>query len=287
MTTPTPTISLIIPTIGRRQDWLDLAVSRALEVEEIKEIVVVIDGPTDGCVFGHRIASERLRVVKLAQNGGVSSAINAGVHVSSGDFIIMHGDDDCLARDWISPFLELPELESTDVICSRVRRGHSVVDMAESANASRDDLLCFTLGVGQVGLIYRSSVLRRTPFDEDLRSWEDWDHLLRLKKSGCRFGISRSCTVEVRDHDGVRLTQNRGQLARDLAYLYDKHSIRLEAPKVRAIWEYKIGRNFALARDRRNALSWFKMGMMHDPLHPGRWWIMARSLMTSQYDMDG
>jgi glycosyltransferase involved in cell wall biosynthesis len=94
-------ISVIIPTFNRI-DVLPKAIESVLAQTIIPdEIIVVDDGSTDGTA--EMIQSDYPKVSVLVQeNAGVSSARNAGISVSKGDWIALLDSDD----EWFQKKLE-------------------------------------------------------------------------------------------------------------------------------------------------------------------------------------
>ncbi|WP_187170580.1 glycosyltransferase [Salidesulfovibrio onnuriiensis] len=88
--------SVVIPTYNR-EAFLPQAVASVANQEVRAELLVVDDGSTDNTealIRSMRIPG--MRYLKK-ENGGVASAINLGVRLSRGDYIIPLGSDDALA----------------------------------------------------------------------------------------------------------------------------------------------------------------------------------------------
>ncbi len=102
--TPSPSVSVVIPTRGR-QPWVTELVDRLLDDPSVDEIVVAVDGDIDGTVAALRERAtggddDRLRWVELVptstaedHGSGAGAARNAAVAVASGDVILFLDDD--------------------------------------------------------------------------------------------------------------------------------------------------------------------------------------------------
>src|SRR4051812_34062633 len=90
-----PSFSIVIPTFQRREIVCDVLRSlTALDYRGSVEIIIVIDGSTDGTAEAlAEIASPfPVRIVKQA-NRGASGARNRGASEASGDIILFLDDD--------------------------------------------------------------------------------------------------------------------------------------------------------------------------------------------------
>lgn len=105
-------ISVVMP-IYNTAPYLERAVGSVMEqTAENWELILVDDGSTDGSgALCDRLAGEdaRIRVLHLAQNGGLSRARNAGMAQASGKYLMFMDSD-----DWVEAnLLELLESEIT------------------------------------------------------------------------------------------------------------------------------------------------------------------------------
>ena len=96
-----PLISIVIPVYNvERYVSLCLDSLRAQTFSDI-EIICVVDGALDrseSVVRMHEALDERVRVISK-ENGGVSSARNAGIRAASGKYIMFVDPDDCLDKN--------------------------------------------------------------------------------------------------------------------------------------------------------------------------------------------
>jgi len=97
----TPLISVIIPSYNRKNIVIE-AIKSALEQEsKTFEVIVVDDGSTDGTE--DYLKSLNLPIILLRkENGGVSSARNAGIKIAQGEYVAFLDSDDL----WLPGILE-------------------------------------------------------------------------------------------------------------------------------------------------------------------------------------
>lgn len=103
-----PKVSIIIPDYNG-EEYISSAVYSALnQTESDIEVIVVDDGSTDGSLsIVREIAScdARVRIV-TKENGGLSSARNAGLKVATGKYVLFLDCDDYISQDAVQILYE-------------------------------------------------------------------------------------------------------------------------------------------------------------------------------------
>lgn len=97
-------LSVIIPSFNV-VDYIEECVRSA--ISDHVEVIVVDDGSTDGTaeLLESRFGQDPSVVLVLKENGGVSSARNAGLERATGSYIaFLDGDLYCL-RQWIPSYI--------------------------------------------------------------------------------------------------------------------------------------------------------------------------------------
>lgn len=108
-----PKVSIIVPCYNQAQ-FLDEALQSVLDQTYTNwECIIVNDGSPDHTEeVAQKWAAKEARFVYLKkENGGVSSARNAGIEKAKGDFIQFLDSDDCIDNRKLE--LSLQELNST------------------------------------------------------------------------------------------------------------------------------------------------------------------------------
>lgn len=113
-----PLISVIVP-IYKVEPYLKECVDSILnQTYRNLEVILVDDGSPDNCgAICDSYAAQDSRVKVIHQeNGGLSSARNAGLSVASGEYITFVDSDDALVTDAMEYMLHLAEKEGADIV---------------------------------------------------------------------------------------------------------------------------------------------------------------------------
>ncbi|CDJ98896.1 Glycosyl transferase family 2 [Microbacterium sp. C448] len=164
------------------------------------EVVVVNDGG-DGdsvrAVVAASVTDGRVRVIDSPVPGGRCVAANVGIRAATGDYIVLHDDDDRWApefltrtTDWLDSHPDdLGVMVSTAIVYEE-QRGDSWVEVERTP---------FWAGMSRLSLIELLEVNRAVPisflyrrslhdlagwYDESLGAVEDWDFYLRVVAVG-------------------------------------------------------------------------------------------------------
>lgn len=220
-----PLVSVVIPTRNRPY-LVARAVHSALTQSLVEiEVIVVIDGPDDATLQVLRqIDDSRLRVSTFPRHLGLSDARNAGVSEARSQWIAFLDDDD----EWLPQKLEI-QLQTAQqsahyypIISCRIIGRTPAGDFFWPLRFPRPNeflseyLLCRRNPISAEGLISPTTIftkkelLRRVPFNSELRCYEDVDWLLRsttLEGVGVEF-VSRPEPIAIchMEEDHSRIT---------------------------------------------------------------------------------
>lgn len=114
-------ISVVIPTKDRLHS-LQRVLPNYLSQPETAEVVVVIDGSTDGTLeFLRTLAAseDRIRYIDNGRNRGVPYSKNAGIGAARSAYIFVGEDDVELSEGFFATLLEHLHTSDADVICGR------------------------------------------------------------------------------------------------------------------------------------------------------------------------
>lgn len=113
-----PLISVVIP-VYKTEKYLIKSVNSILsQTYKNLEIILVDDGSPDACPAicdELKKTDERISVIHK-ENGGLSSARNAGIDKSNGEYILFLDSDDTLEENAICDMLEIAEKEKSDAV---------------------------------------------------------------------------------------------------------------------------------------------------------------------------
>lgn len=185
-------LSIITPTYNRAH-VVQVSIDSALQATRRVggEIIVVDDASSDGTekvihdAYPSELASGVLKYIKLAVNGGVTRAKNAGAGAASGEWLMFLDSDDSLIAEGVE---SLPHILSTTTepiifFPCRTADGH-LVGHSHSADTrvSLSDYL--NRALGECLPVVRRAVFLQHPYDEDLRGFEGLSYCRILKKHG-------------------------------------------------------------------------------------------------------
>jgi len=219
-----PLVSVVIPYFNQ-PDYL------AETVQSVKdsrygniEIIVVNDGstttPANDCF-------DRLTGVKKVyrENGGLSSARNAGISTANGEYILPLDADDLIEPTYIPEAVEAlinnPELGY--VSCHA--RNFGELDNAYVPLGYVPELMLFINTHGKCSNLYRKEVFDQCGgYDEMMTSYEDWDFLITLEENEISGDVLPHEFFKYRRHydSMVYVTANR-QRADLIQYMMIKH----------------------------------------------------------------
>jgi GT2 family glycosyltransferase len=190
-----PRISIVTPVFNTDPKWLRLCVDsvRAQHYPDW-ELCLGDDGSTSpetaACLATIETLDPRIKVVRLAVNGGISAASNAALAVATGEFIALLDHDDELAPDAL---LEVVDLLNTYRDADLI---YTDEDKLEFDGAHSDpffkpdwspDYLRSTMYVGHLGVHRRSLVERMGGFRSEFDGAQDYDLALRASEHTSRI----------------------------------------------------------------------------------------------------
>ena len=196
-----PQVSIILPTYQGERYLMESIRSCLAQTFGDFELIVVVDGSTDGTVeLLRQCADPRLRVVEK-ENGGLPRALNSGFENARGAFWTWTSDDNRYhptALDVMVRHLEArPE-------CPMVVCDHWLIDEAgERVGRSRTAVACF---------LYRAAVARQTgAYRPELYLVEDTDFFLRLQHEGGAIQRVQTPLYDYRVHAESLSTRHIGR----------------------------------------------------------------------------
>lgn len=112
-----PLVSVIIPAFNT-EHYVAHAVNSALrQTMSDLEVIVVDDGSTDGTLVKvEGITDPRLRVISLAENGGVAAARNRAIDEATGEWVAVLDSDDWFATERLEVLLGVAAETRADMV---------------------------------------------------------------------------------------------------------------------------------------------------------------------------
>ena len=234
-----PLVSIVVPCY-QSERTLDQTL-RSVARQSIRnwECMIVDDGSTDSSL---RIADQwhtrdsRFRVLEK-ENGGPSSARNAGVSRSVGPFLSFLDSDDCLYRQALATFLRAADEDKrADVYyCDFdiINEGGHCVTTTRCPDSIEFEPLCRANAFApHAAIVRRSALWDSAPFDESIFGCEDWDFWLTLARRGSQFTKVDKTLVAYRRHDGTEgqnLSQNLLGMFHATISVLKKHILTIDS----------------------------------------------------------
>lgn len=215
-------VSIVIPAYNQAQ-WLPEAIQSALDQTVECEVIVVNDGSPDN-------TSEVAKMfdVKLIEkeNGGLSSARNAGIKEATGEWILTLDADDKIAPDFVEKCLKYND--EYDIIGTGQQEfGDTDRKYLFKQNPTHADFL-------QNNQINCCSLFRKEiwetigGYDEEMKlGYEDWDFWMRATKAGYKVITVPEYLFFYRKHGVSMVTkaiENHNQIKQYMLSKYDNKS---------------------------------------------------------------
>jgi len=206
-----PLVSVVIPVYISERFLRESLESVFAQTFQDYEVVCVDDGSTDGSCALLKQYGARVRVIQQA-NAGQSAARNAGVQEATGAFVAFLDQDDRWYPSKLAQQVSVLNAEPDVALvhCNYDRLdGDGRVLVAGAALAEQASALASPLGrlIGEA-LVFPSAMLLRRDvfqrvggFDPELRGFEDFDLIARLKQQG-RFVLLNESGMAYRLHAG-------------------------------------------------------------------------------------
>lgn len=184
-------VSVVVPIYKVQEYIAECIESIQKQIYSNIELLLVDDGsPDESGAICERYAKtdKRIRVIHK-QNGGVSSARNAGIAHSSGQYIMFVDGDDWLESCAIDKMMHRIKVTGTDAcFCDRYVREGSIVKLPipyqSAERVAAEDAVKWHLryrfiaspGLGLLSL----SKVKACYFDETIHALEDWEYNFRM-----------------------------------------------------------------------------------------------------------
>ena len=206
MASPTPQISVVIPSWNGLH-WLPgCLASLARQVRPADEVIIVDNGSSDGSLAYLEREHPAVRVIALGANTGFAHAANRGLDAARGAAIALINTDIELAPDWIARMAAVLEADSgVGAVACKMLSLDDPACIYDAGDVLRRDGACEQRGrfarddgrydeAGEVfGACAGAALYRRAALHEvggfDERYWaylEDVDLALRLRLAGWR-----------------------------------------------------------------------------------------------------
>ena len=227
-----PKVSVIVPCYNQAQFLAETLDSVLAQTHENWECIIVNDGSTDNTetVAMDYCDRDKRFVYHKKENGGLSSARNAGLDIAKGEYVQFLDSDDILLPNKFDCQIRMMEIDKSDVcVCHHSMFTTDVNQTWENFfSQSIYDLTYqgFMYNWGETFVIaihsglFRSSFLDKYKlrFDEKVRALEDWLFWVSIVRNGGTFVEMQDKLSLYRVHvtsmtqDKVHMQKNRLRL---------------------------------------------------------------------------
>ena len=216
-------ISVIIPIFNSEEylvEAIESVVTQDIGFKDHIELILVNDGSTDKsediCLNYRKEYPHNIRYI-YKKNGGVSSALNAGLLHIKGKYVIFLGSDDKWQQGSFRAMYDFFELHNEEIDCLSAKvkifgdreyehsmnfkySGNEVIEIDD-----HPDYLVTLAG----NMMFRSSALQDIRFDETVSLGEDTLFDSEVLKSKKRYGQVSDAVLMYRKHENGALTNDR------------------------------------------------------------------------------
>ena len=226
-----PKISVIVP-VYKVEQYLNRCIDSILnQTYTDLEVILVDDGSPDNCpALCDQAALCDPRVVVIhKENGGVSSARNAGLNVATGEYIAFVDSDDYISSNMCEVLLEAVERTNADIAECDLQFG-----VWENEDTGEECVYSGTEAIGKVLLeprfklglavnvcnkLYRSELFKEIKFSEQVSYGEDREIVLRLFYAA-KCVLKRNVTLYMYSQEGESIMRSPLTLKKVRSELY-------------------------------------------------------------------
>ncbi len=217
-------ISIIVPVFNTEPLYIDECIISIRTFFDQNndfeyELIIVNDGSTNKLTldFLNSLVLRDNWILIHQKNKGLSAARNTGIFKAKGEFILPLDSDDKLHEDFYKVIMDIYKYSKADIYYGNAQHfGDENCVFKAKENLTKLD---FILNGNQINAtaVFKKSVWRRVGgYDENLKTYEDWDFWLRCKFSNINFKYIPTCIFYYRKiYDGKSMLQTTKNIAED------------------------------------------------------------------------
>jgi glycosyltransferase involved in cell wall biosynthesis len=269
-----PAISIIIPAYNVAPYIRETLESVFAQTFADYEVIVINDGSPDTEAFEGAIEPYRNRIRYIRQeNGGASSARNAGLRAAQGKLVAFLDADDVWSHNYLEEQLQFIREQNCDLVCADAMiagdspdAGKTYMESVMETAPMFGEVTFLQLVSAERSLITSGVVARRDLilevglFDQTLRNAQDFDLWLRLARHGARLAYQRRVLLEYRARQGslsgdaINSHQRELRVLDKIEQFYpltpsERADVSTVIQKRRALIAYELGKLYLLPGD--------------------------------------
>jgi len=217
------TISVVIPCYKYAHFLKECVDSVKAQTYPVHEIIVVSDGSPDNTV---EVCKELDVTCIEKENGGLSSARNAGIKIATGDWIMCLDADDKLVPGAIEEHMKLLKDSLSIAQCALMEFGQRHIVMVPTEASLKRILRSNTVFCNAVFNKKVWSAIGGYDESDVMRwGWEDYEFWVRCLEYGCVVYTSDFIALRYRVHDNNMTKETTHPHWADLKkYIREKHA---------------------------------------------------------------
>ncbi len=224
-----PRVSVVIPAYNALPFLPETLESALAQDFRDVEVIVIDNGSTDG-TGDHvgRVVDPRVRLLRLAENQGISGGCNAGLREATGELVATLEADDLWHPDKLSLLVGALDADPEAVLAYSYvelidqdgRRSGNVVGRPVEGDVRAELRSDVVVPCGSSPVFRREALVRAGGWDESFRSSPDWELYLRLAPLG-GFRVVPRPLVGYRQHRS-NTSVDWSTTARDVERILDR-----------------------------------------------------------------
>lgn len=257
-----PHVTIVIPTYNRKKTLPRAVDSIVAQTYQNWELLIVDDCSTDDSlsIIEQSYSDERIKIVRMSQNGGANKARNEGIKISRSKYIAFLDSDDVMHPHTIQKQIEKFAKKNIGIcyVGATYFSGKEEQGIVHHKKAGYLEKYLFLnlkgLGSSTSGFMVKSEVFEKVGrFDEDMASQQDLDLLVRAARF-FEIDYLDNCNTKMYMNVANRISDNQIAVIEGEVMFFEKHKIRIKELGVYHHVARKLARKYALyGKDLKNA----------------------------------
>lgn len=250
-----PNVLVIIPTLGDRLEYLELALKSIRDQASVNPDIMVVFPLKKTAA---RKLVKKYGAIEVDDPGSMSGALNKGISQAKPwhEHIVWIGDDDLLSPDSLATSLKAISAKPSNVVafgyCDYIDSHGKFIFSSRAGSLAPWIMTWGPDLVPMPGLMFKKSAFEAVGgFDENNKWCMDLDFLLKLRKIGS-FVNTKATLASFRWHPDSQTVSNRPKVLAEADLVKRKHLPRYVRPFA-FIWEYPVRLATKVAVKRVNA----------------------------------